>query len=145
MDLYSKMATTQTIIYCNSRRIVDKLTQEMAQRDFTVAATHGDMEMSERERVMRDFRSGASRVLISTDLTARGIDVQQVSLVINFDIPKNTEIYIHRIGRSGRHGRKGIAINFVSPRDKPMLKEIMDFYSTQIEELSLDVFEGIGS
>lgn len=86
----------------------------MRSRDHTVSATHGDMDQNTRDVIMREFRSGSSRVLITTDLLARGIDVQQVSLVINFDLPTQPENYLHRIGRSGRFGRKGVAINFVT-------------------------------
>ena len=100
---------------------------------------HGDMTQQEREVIMKEFRSGSSRVLITTDLLARGIDVQQVSLVINFDLPTIKENYIHRIGRSGRFGRKGVAINFVTNDDVRALQEIQQFYSTQIDEMPLDV------
>ncbi len=89
----------------------------MSERDFTVSSLHGDMEQKERDNIMREFRTGSSRVLITTDLLARGIDVQQVSLVINYDLPTNRENYIHRIGRGGRFGRKGVAINFVADQD----------------------------
>ena len=101
---------------------VDWLTEKMHQRDFTVSAMHGDMDQKERDVIMREFRSGSSRVLITTDLLARGIDVQQVSLVINYDLPTNRENYIHRIGRGGRFGRKGVAINFVTDEDKRALQ-----------------------
>src|SRR6478735_8955074 len=87
----------------------------------------------------QEFRSGSSRVLITTDLLARGIDVQQVSLVINYDMPANRENYIHRIGRGGRFGRKGVAINFVTAEDVRMMREIEQFYSTQIEEMPMNV------
>jgi len=90
------------------------LTEQMTNRDFTVSSIHGDMDQRERAMIMQEFRSGSSRVLITTDLLARGIDVQQVSLVINFDLPTNRENYIHRIGRSGRFGRKGASINFIT-------------------------------
>jgi len=93
---------------------VDWLTDKMRERDHTVSATHGDMDQNTRDVIMREFRSGSSRVLITTDLLARGIDVQQVSLVINYDLPTQPENYLHRIGRSGRFGRKGVAINFVT-------------------------------
>ncbi|CAE7793398.1 unnamed protein product, partial [Symbiodinium sp. KB8] len=116
-DLYDTLTITQAIIYCNTRRKVDWLTDEMRKRDHAVSATHGDMEQRERELIMKEFRSGSTRVLITTDLLARGIDVQQVSLVINYDLPTNRENYIHRIGRSGRFGRKGVAINFVTEAD----------------------------
>ena len=98
----------------------------MHQRDFTVSAMHGDMDQKERDVIMREFRSGSSRVLITTDLLARGIDVQQVSLVINYDLPTNRENYIHRIGRGGRFGRKGVAINFVTDDDKRALQVKID-------------------
>jgi translation initiation factor 4A len=104
-----------------------------------VSATHGDMDQNTRDIIMREFRSGSSRVLITTDLLSRGIDVQQVSLVINYDLPTQPENYLHRIGRSGRFGRKGVAINFVSEEDKRMLMDIQRFYNTVIEELPSNV------
>src|ERR1700744_3304091 len=97
------------------------------------------MEQKGRDIIMREFRSGSSRVLITTGLLARGIDVQQVSLVINYDLPSNKENYIHRIGRGGRFGRKGVAINFVTQDDVRMMREIEQFYSTQIEEMPMNV------
>lgn len=97
------------------------------------------MPQGEREMIMREFRTGSSRVLITTDLLARGIDVQQVSMVINYDLPNNRENYIHRIGRGGRFGRKGAAINFVTPEDKRTLHDIMTFYGTEIQEMPADV------
>jgi translation initiation factor 4A len=97
------------------------------------------MDQKEREVIMKEFRSGSSRVLITTDLLARGIDVQQVSLVINYDLPTNRENYIHRIGRGGRFGRKGVAINFVTDEDQRTLKDIEEFYNTQIVEMPSNV------
>jgi len=138
-DLYETLTITQAIIYCNTRRKTEWLTEKMTHRDFTVSCMHGDMDMSERQLIMREFRSGSTRVLITTDLLARGIDVQQVSLVINYDLPTNRENYIHRIGRSGRFGRKGVAINFVSQEDVRSLREIEQFYRTEIEEMPMDV------
>jgi len=138
-DLYETLTITQAIIYCNTRRKVDWLTDKMGQRDFTVSAMHGEMNQTERELIMKEFRSGSSRVLIATDLLARGIDVQQVSLVINYDLPSNRENYIHRIGRSGRFGRKGVAINFVTDEDVRTLREIEQFYNTKVEEMPMDV------
>merc|ERR1712196_717666 len=138
-DLYETLTITQAIIYCNTRRKVDWLTDGMTQKDFTVSAMHGDMDQKERDIIMREFRSGSSRVLITTDLLARGIDVQQVSLVINYDLPTNRENYIHRIGRSGRFGRKGVAINFLTNNDVPYLKDIEEFYNTTVEEMPLTV------
>lgn len=138
-DLYETLTITQAIIYCNTRRKVDWLTEKLQSRDFTVSATHGDMDMRDRELVMKEFRSGASRVLVTTDLLARGIDVQQVSLVINYDLPTNRENYIHRIGRSGRFGRKGVAINFVTAGDVRYMKDLEEFYSTEVEEMPMNV------
>jgi len=138
-DLYETLTITQAVIFCNTRRKVDWLTEKMHQRDFTVSAMHGDMDQKERDVIMREFRSGSSRVLITTDLLARGIDVQQVSLVINYDLPTNRENYIHRIGRGGRFGRKGVAINFVTDEDKRGLQDIEKFYNTQIDEMPMNV------
>ena len=138
-DLYETVTITQAVIFCNSRRRVDWLTEQLQAKEFTVSAMHGDMEQDQREVIMKEFRSGSSRVLITTDLLARGIDVQQVSLVINYDLPASRENYIHRIGRGGRFGRKGVAINFVTEDDVRMLREIEQFYSTQIEEMPLNV------
>jgi len=138
-DLYETLTITQAIIYCNARRKVDWLTESLHTRDFTVSALHGDMDQKERELIMREFRSGSSRVLITTDLLARGIDVQQVSLVINYDMPKDRENYIHRIGRSGRFGRKGVAINFITGDDVRQMRDIEQFYNTQIEEMPMNV------
>lgn len=138
-DLYETLTITQAIIYCNTRRKVDWLTEQMQGRDFTVSAMHGEMEQRERDLILREFRDGASRVLITTDLLARGIDVQGVSLVINFDLPTNRENYIHRIGRSGRFGRKGVAINFLTLADHKYLQDIEKFYNTTIEEMPLNV------
>jgi translation initiation factor 4A len=138
-DLYETLTITQAIIYCNTRLKVDWLTDQMNAKDFTVSSMHGDMSPQDREVIMKEFRSGSSRVLITTDLLARGIDVQQVSLVINYDLPANRENYIHRIGRSGRFGRKGVAINFVTNDDVRAMREIEAFYNTKIEEMPMDV------
>lgn len=138
-DLYETLAITQSVIFVNTRRKVDWLTDQMRSRDHTVSATHGDMDQNSRDIIMREFRSGSSRVLITTDLLARGIDVQQVSLVINYDLPTQPENYLHRIGRSGRFGRKGVAINFVTRDDERMLTDIQRFYNVVIEELPANV------
>ena len=100
---------------------------------------HAGMEQRERDHIMAQFRSGQSRVLIATDVIGRGLDVQQVSLVICYDLPNNRELYIHRIGRSGRFGRKGVAINFVKEDDIRVLRDIEQFYSTQIDEMPMNV------
>jgi len=138
-DLYETLTITQAVIFCNTRRKVDWLTEKMRGRDFTVSAMHGDMDQKERDVIMKEFRTGSSRVLITTDLLARGIDVQQVSLVINYDLPNNRENYIHRIGRGGRFGRKGVAINFVIDEDRRTLRDIEQFYNTQVQEMPMNV------
>merc|ERR1712194_298939 len=142
-DLYETLTITQAIIYCNTRRKVDFLQDQLTKRDFTISTMHSDLDQKERDLVMREFRSGSSRVLISTDLLARGIDVQQVSLVINYDLPQNMENYLHRTGRSGRFGRKGVAINFVTNPDVRAMKDIEKFYHTQIEEMPVDIADMI--
>ena len=143
-DLYETITVSQTVIFCSSKKKVIWLQKELENREFTTSIIHGDMLNNERVNVMNEFRSGSSRILISTDLLARGIDVQQVSLVINYDMPIGVEgrdNYIHRIGRSGRFGRKGIAINFIKYEDVNMLREIEKFYSTQIEEMPENINE----
>ena len=134
-DLFGTLSISQAIIYCNSIRRVDDLYDAMKHDEFPVERIHSGMEESDRNNMYEKFKSGSCRVLLSTDLLARGIDVQQVSIVINFDIPKNVHTYLHRIGRSGRWGRKGVGINFVTRRDFQKLKEYEQFYSTQIKEL----------
>jgi len=138
-DLYDTLVITQAVIFCNTRRKVDWLTEKMREANFTVSAMHGDMPQKERDAIMKEFRGGATRVLITTDVWARGIDVQQVSLVVNYDLPNNRELYIHRIGRSGRFGRKGVAINFVKNDDIRILRDIEQYYSTQIDEMPMNV------
>eukprot|EP01139_Manchomonas_bermudensis_P014290 Amastigsp_a508344_5492.p2 type:complete len:397 gc:universal Amastigsp_a508344_5492:38-1228(+) len=139
VDLYATLSITQAVIFVNTRRKVEYLTEQLNRRDFTVSSMHGEMDQATRDLIMREFRTGSSRVLITTDLLARGIDVQQVSLVINYDLPVNRENYIHRIGRGGRFGRKGVAINFCAREDVETLKDIQSFYSTVIEEMPLDI------
>lgn len=138
-DLYDTLSITQAVIFCNTKKKVQYLTEQMRKRDFTVSATHSEIPQNERELILKEFRSGSSRVLISTDLLARGIDVHQVSVVINYDLPKNFDKYIHRIGRSGRFGRKGVAINFVTENDGNTLREIERYYNTQIDEMPSNV------
>jgi len=138
-DLYDTLTITQAVIFCNTRKKVEWLTEKMRKANFTVSSMHGEMVQKERDEIMKSFRDGTNRVLITTDLWARGIDVQQVSLVINYDLPNNRENYIHRIGRSGRFGRKGVAINFVKNEDIRILRDIEQFYSTQIDEMPMNV------
>ena len=138
-DLYDTLTITQAVIFCNTKRKVDWLGEKMTKANFTVISMHGEMPQEERDAIMKSFRSGEYRVLIVTDLWARGLDVSQVSLVINYDLPTNRENYIHRIGRSGRFGRKGVAINFVKHDEVNLLRDIEQFYSTQIDEMPMSV------
>jgi len=139
VELYNNIEIQQCIIYCNTKKRVDELSQKMRDKNFTVSSMHGDMDQNQRDVIMKEFRTGSSRVLITTDLLARGIDIQQVSLVINYDLPTSKEKYIHRIGRSGRFGRKGVAVNFVTPADFKFLQETEKFYNTEINEMPLDL------
>lgn len=135
MDLFEQVSIAQSVIFVNSRKRVEWLSVELTAQHHSVAAIHAAMDAAERNRVMRTFRRGLTRVLVCTDLLARGIDVQHVNYVINFDVPLNKESYLHRIGRSGRLGRRGIAINFVSPHEVGALRDIELHYATHIPEL----------
>ena len=137
-DLFSTFSVAQCIIYCNSVRRVSDLYEAMSSDGYPVCQIHSNLDKVERQRNYDQFRSGNFRVLVSSNVTARGIDIQQVSTVINFDIPKCSSTYLHRIGRSGRWGRKGVAINFITRRDYKHLKEIESFYQTEISELPND-------
>ena len=134
-NIFSFITLSHTIIYCNSIKRVQDLYEAMCEDGFPVCRIHSNMDKSERDKAFNDFRNGNSRVLISSNVTARGIDIQQVSVVINFDLPKCVHTYLHRIGRSGRWGRKGVGINFITRRDVIQIKKIEEHYSTQISEM----------
>lgn len=138
-DLYSVLTITQAIIFCNTRKKVIELAERMKKSNFTVSMIHGDMQQTERDSIVLDFRTAKTRILIATDIWGRGIDVQQVSLVINYDFPESRESYLHRIGRSGRFGRKGVAINFVTKGDIEIMKDVELYYSTQIDEMPISL------
>jgi translation initiation factor 4A len=139
LDIYQQIAVNQALIYVNKRQKAEWLAKQLESQGFTLEYIHGEMEVSERRKRMEDFRAGNVRVLISTDLLARGIDVQQVSMVINYELPVQRENYVHRIGRSGRYGKKGVAINLVYGDELNTLKEIEKHYRTQILELPEDL------
>jgi translation initiation factor 4A len=139
LDLYQQIAVNQALIYVNKRQKAEWLAKQLSAQGFTLEYIHGEMEVGERKKRMEDFRSGSVRVLISTDLLARGIDVQQVSLVINYELPIQRENYVHRIGRSGRYGKKGVAINLIYGDEMNAMKEIERHYSTNINELPEDL------
>lgn len=134
-DLFSAISVNQTIIYCNSIHRVTDLYKAMTDEGFSVCYIHSSMDKVERDKAFQSFRTGGFRVLISSDITARGIDVQQVSTVINFDITRCPHKYLHRIGRSGRWGRKGMAINFVTRQDSDTMRRIEQHYGIEIKEL----------
>ncbi len=137
--IYQYVSVSQCIIYCNSIKRVTDLYDAMKEDDFPVCRIHSNMERGERETAFKEFKNGKSRVLISSNVTARGIDIQQVSVVINFDVPKDIHTYLHRIGRSGRWGRKGVGINFITRRDINKLKEIETYYSSEIKEMPINL------
>lgn len=138
-DLFSKLTVSQTIIYANNVPRVKELHVAMTAEGFAVCCIHRDMSKQERTSILNQFREGKYRMLISSNLTARGIDVQQVNTVINFDIPRDVNTYLHRIGRSGRWGRKGIAINFVTMRDIRYMRTIESHYGISMEEMPADI------
>jgi len=144
-DIFSYISVSQCIIYCNSVKRVSDLYEAMKEDEFPVCCIHSGMDKHDRDAAFNEFRVGKSRVLISSNVTSRGIDIQQVSTVINFDIPKCIHNYLHRIGRSGRWGRKGVGINFVTRRDITKLKEIEAHYNCQIKEMpsNLDFFQKV--
>ena len=140
-DLYDTISISQCIIYFNSKNKLIDINERLLRENFPVSFIHGDLSSNERKSVMQDFKAGNTRILLSTDLLSRGIDIQQLSLVINFDLPKTKETYIHRIGRSGRYGRKGVAINFITDRDTTQLSEITKYYDTQIDPMPANIAE----
>ena len=139
LDLYKNLNIAQALIYCNKRQKAEWLAEKMTAAGFPITCIHGDMDVKDRMDRMTSFRKGETRVLISTDLLARGIDVQQVSLVINYELPVQRENYIHRIGRSGRFGRKGVSINLLLADEMKLMKDIESYYSTQVTTLPEDL------
>jgi translation initiation factor 4A len=138
-DLYQQLNINQALIYCNKRQRAEWLAEKMSAQGFPLGFIHGEMDVEERKRRMRDFRQGNVRVLISTDLLARGIDVQQVSLVINYELPTQKENYIHRIGRAGRYGRKGVTINLIGTDETRTMEEICKYFNIGMEMLPNDL------
>ena len=138
-DLYDTINIGQCIIYMNNKNKINEIYDRLIKDEFPVGFITGDRSIQERNDIMENFRSGKLRILLSSDLLARGIDIQQLSLVINFDLPREKETYIHRIGRSGRYGRKGVAINLINDREIDYLKHIESFYDTQINEMPQNI------
>ena len=138
-DLYAQLTISQALVYVNERKKADLLAEKMAQQGFPLSVIHGEMDVNERKKRMAEFRTGEVRVMISTDMLARGIDVQQVSLVINYELPVERENYIHRIGRAGRFGRKGVTINLIAPEDKKAKEEIEAHWKITMQLLPNDL------
>ena len=138
-DLYEKLTLGTSIIFCNSIKSVDWLSNELSKSDFAVSTIHGGMTQNERENKLIQLRKGQTRLLVTTDILSRGIDVQQLSMIVNYDLPFEPETYIHRIGRCGRFGRKGIAINLINLKDYDKLRFIETHYNTRINELPNDL------
>ena len=129
----------QTIIYSNSKKRLLWLNDKLTEINFQCGMIHSDLNQEERNAIIKEFRGGKIRILIATDIVARGIDIQQVSIIINYDFPKNYNTYIHRIGRSGRYGRMGTALNIVDNNELKNMKECEAKYNTKIEYLPSDL------
>lgn len=139
--LLGALNASNAIIYVNNRLKVDWLFERMTSLDFSVSRVHEDMQQNLRDDVMKGFRSGSTRVLITTELLACGIEVAQVSLVINYDLPSSNMSYVHSISRPGRFGRKSVAVNFITAEDLPTLKELEVFCHSTIEEMPANVVD----
>ena len=129
IDIYNPRLS---VVFCNTKRQVDELISELKGRGYFADGLHGDMKQQQRDRVMDDFRSGKVDILIATDVAARGIDVDDVDMVFNYDIPQDEEYYVHRIGRTGRAGRSGMALSFISGKEVYKLKDIERYCKTKI-------------
>ncbi|MCI1930463.1 MAG: DEAD/DEAH box helicase [Clostridia bacterium] len=140
IDVYSpKLA----IVFCNTKKRVDDVTEQLLGRGYFADGLHGDLKQQQRDRVMQKFRSGAIEILVATDVAARGIDVDNVDIVFNYDIPDNEEYYVHRIGRTGRAGKSGTAFTFCSGREIYKLRDIMTYAKTKIEKRLLPTLDDI--
>lgn len=140
IDVYSpKLA----IVFCNTKKRVDEVTEQLLGRGYFADGLHGDLKQAQRDRVMQKFRSGAIEILVATDVAARGIDVDDVDIVFNFDIPDNEEYYVHRIGRTGRAGKSGTAFTFCAGREIYKLRDIMTYAKTKIEQRLLPTLDDI--
>ncbi len=138
-DIYKNLEIQQAVVFCNSRKTVEYLANEMKKHDFTVYSIHEEMKWDERSETLKGFRTGSFRLLIATDMIVWTHDLQRVSLVINYELPNSKKLYLRRVGRSGRFGPKGTAINFVTPKDANFLKEIQEYYHTEIQVLPQDL------
>lgn len=138
-DLYKHLSISQAVIFCNKRSKAEMLAEKLAAQGFPITCVHGELEKNERASRIKEFFEGVSRVLVATDMLARGIDCQQLSLVINYELSSNLENYVHRIGRAGRFGRKGTTINLLLPEEEPIMHDISKLYGMQVNELPMDL------
>ena len=143
LDLYQTLSLSQSVIFVNSRRKAMELADELDRQDHTVSVIHGEMSQDDRESTLSEFTQGASRVLVATDIIARGIDVQQVSVVVNYELPRSRENYIHRIGRGGRFGRKAVTVNLINGGDQDVrtLRDLEQYWSADISEMPNNVLD----
>ena len=142
LDLYNLVSAAQTIIFCNTIRKVEWLEQQLKLNNFTITTIHSNMNQSERDSIVKEFRDGNTRLLLTTDLLSRGIDIPQVNMVINYDLPANKETYVHRIGRCGRFDKKGVAITLVKstdPCDIKTFNRMKHFYNMDIKEMPISI------
>jgi len=142
LDLYNLVSTSQTIIFCNTIRKIEWLEENLKKNNFSITVIHSNMTQEQRDTVVKEFRDGKTRLLLTTDLLSRGIDIPQVNMVINYDLPVNKETYIHRIGRCGRFDKKGVSITMVrmkDPSDSKTLFRMKQFYKIDIKEMPTDI------
>jgi len=138
-NLLEQLDINQMIMFANSKTSVENLTAFLLKKGFSIAMIHSELDRDQRTKVMQEFKDRKHRILVSSDLLARGIDIYSVNLVVNYEVPKSMETYIHRIGRTGRDGRMGVAISMVDKQNAKLLLEIEKHYQTSIEELPIDV------
>jgi superfamily II DNA/RNA helicase len=142
LDLYQLMSTSQAIIFCNTTKKVDWLKENLEKNNFTITAIHSGYSQEQNNTIMNEFREGKTRLLLTTDILARGIDIPEVNLVVNYDLPISKETYIHRIGRCGRFGKKGVSISMVKSQDQTdikTLKIMKQSYKMDIKEMPNDI------
>jgi ATP-dependent RNA helicase DDX6/DHH1 len=133
--LFAKLDINQSIIFCNSVNRVELLAKKITELGYSCYYIHAKMMQADRNRVFHEFRNGATRHLVTSDLFTRGIDIQSVNVVVNFDFPKNSETYLHRIGRSGRFGHLGLAVNLITNDDRPSLRRVEQELGTEIRPI----------
>jgi ATP-independent RNA helicase DbpA len=137
LQLIQKYQPESALIFCNQKAFVSELAESLAQEGVSCASIHGDLEQRDRDRVMAMFRNGSTRLLIATDVAARGLDIQGLHMVFNFDLPHQPEVYVHRIGRTGRAGKSGLAVSLATDREMQRLLEIERYTGAKLERKSL--------